>query len=213
MNSIFKKTILISCLALFLFGGVNFGIKNVYAQSANNVTVGDVATGAVSAINPVAGVVMNFWDLIFPDNTVASGVNTVASSTGVNPDTGIGYKGFIYSLIMLGNGILLQFIIIPILSLLFYLSSHILDTATIFTLSTTIFGNTADTASGAASGINTVWILIRNICNITFIFILLWTAIQTITGIASANTKKMIANVVIAALLINFSLFITRIIK
>jgi hypothetical protein len=108
--------------------------------------------------------------------------------------------------VMSVNGIILQFIIVPILSTLFTLSANLLDMTTGFTLSSNLIKS-----SGVSLGITTTWSLIRNICNITFIFILLWTAIQTIIGIAGVNTKKMIASVIIAALLINFSLFVTRI--
>ena len=112
--------------------------------------------------------------------------------------------GTLAKTVMMINGILLQFIAIPIMSVLFRLSAAFVDMATRFTLSTQIFQATA-------SGVVIIWTLIRDICNITFIFILLWTSIQTILGTASGKTKKMIADVIIAALLINFSLFITRI--
>ncbi len=112
--------------------------------------------------------------------------------------------GPIAKIVMTVNGVLLQAIAIPIMSILFRIAAAMLDMSVNFTLSTQIFKDTN-------LGVVTVWALIRNICNITFIFILLWTAIQMIIGIAGANAKKMVANVIIAALLINFSLFITRI--
>lgn len=56
------------------------------------------------------------------------------------------------------------------------------------------------------------WALVRDIANIFFIFVLLYIAIGTILNLASVNTKKMLVKVVLIALLINFSLFFTRII-
>jgi hypothetical protein len=60
------------------------------------------------------------------------------------------------------------------------------------------------------SVIFTVWQTIRDLANMFFIFILLVIAIQTILG--SGNYKKMLTNVVLAALFINFSFFFTGVI-
>lgn len=55
------------------------------------------------------------------------------------------------------------------------------------------------------------WSFIRDILNITFIFILLWTAIQILLGNDNKyNAKKVLMNVVIFAILINFSLFAAK---
>ncbi len=55
------------------------------------------------------------------------------------------------------------------------------------------------------------WSFIRDLLNITFIFILLWTAIQILIGNdAQYNAKKVLMNVVIVAILINFSLFAAK---
>src|SRR3972149_11518169 len=45
-----------------------------------------------------------------------------------------------------------------------------------------------------------------------FIFVLLYVAIGTILGLSKVNWKKTLVLIVIAALLINFSLFFTKII-
>lgn len=101
--------------------------------------------------------------------------------------------------------LLIQWVIIPILGALVRLAAGALDMATTFTL------DTANLTRANGAIVNT-WVKVRDLFNITFIFILLYTAIRTIIGSASVNTKKMIANVIIAAILINFSLFITRIV-
>src|SRR3989338_4272130 len=54
------------------------------------------------------------------------------------------------------------------------------------------------------------WKIFRDIANICFIFVLLWTAIGTILGVNSGKTKELLAPIVVVALLINFSLFITK---
>lgn len=55
------------------------------------------------------------------------------------------------------------------------------------------------------------WGLVRDFCNIFFIFVLLYIAIGTILGLHGVNYKSMIINVVIIGLFINFSLFITQV--
>ncbi len=56
------------------------------------------------------------------------------------------------------------------------------------------------------------WGLVRDFCNMFFIFIMLYVAIGTILGIHGVDTKQTIINVVIIGLSINFSLFATQVI-
>lgn len=59
--------------------------------------------------------------------------------------------------------------------------------------------------------INVAWKVVRDVANMGFIFILLYAAIQTILGIGS-DVKKLIINIIIVAILINFSLFFTKVV-
>jgi len=59
---------------------------------------------------------------------------------------------------------------------------------------------------------NDGWEIVRGIANITFIFILLYIAFAVILQLTTFNTKKVLANLIIVALLINFSLFFTKVI-
>lgn len=59
--------------------------------------------------------------------------------------------------------------------------------------------------------VDDAWKTIRDVANMGFIFILLYAAIQTILGIGS-DTKKLIVNIVVVAILINFSLFFTKVV-
>src|SRR3989344_5425015 len=54
------------------------------------------------------------------------------------------------------------------------------------------------------------WTFFRDALNLFFIFSLLYIAITTILGQENGGTKKLLGNLIIAALLINFSLFITK---
>lgn len=56
------------------------------------------------------------------------------------------------------------------------------------------------------------WGIVRDFCNMFFIFILLYIAFGTILGLHSVKTKETIINVILIGLLINFSLFATQVI-
>ena len=56
------------------------------------------------------------------------------------------------------------------------------------------------------------WTIVRDLSNIFFILILLYIAIKMILGLGGAEVKKMIVNVIIVALLINFSMFFTQVV-
>ena len=60
--------------------------------------------------------------------------------------------------------------------------------------------------------VNIGWTIIRDMSNMAFIFILLSVAIGTILGLSGHNAKNTIKNIILAALFINFSLFITNVI-
>lgn len=55
-----------------------------------------------------------------------------------------------------------------------------------------------------------LWTVIRNFSNMIFIFILLYTGVSTMLGMG--NWRKTVINVLIIALLINFSLFFTKVV-
>ncbi len=133
---------------------------------------------------------------IFPLNTQTAEAglfNTLFGLTGIGE--ALGY--FLATLLMLP---------VMITSWLLWLSGVVLNLVLDFTvidLSKNISGIT---------GINIAWSVIRDISNMVFIFALLYIAIGTILGLSSVNWKKGLINVIIAALLINFSLFFTKVI-
>jgi hypothetical protein len=88
-------------------------------------------------------------------------------------------------------------------SFVFGLSGKALD----FTLKYSL-----DDTSYRSSFVVEGWGLVRDFCNMFFIFILLYIAFGTILNLHSVKTKEMIINVVIIGLLINFSLFATQVI-
>jgi hypothetical protein len=56
------------------------------------------------------------------------------------------------------------------------------------------------------------WKIFRDIANISFIFILLTISIATILQIDSYDVKKLLRNVILVAIILNFSLFFTKVI-
>lgn len=58
--------------------------------------------------------------------------------------------------------------------------------------------------------IDSIWTIMRDFSNMLFIFILIYTGIQTMLGMG--NWRKTVLNVIIVALLINFSLFFTKVV-
>jgi hypothetical protein len=74
-------------------------------------------------------------------------------------------------------------------------------------------GYSLDSDSYQASFITEGWKIVRDISNIFFIIILVWTGFSTALGISSLETlKKVVPTLIINALLINFSLFGTKLI-
>ncbi len=66
---------------------------------------------------------------------------------------------------------------------------------------------------GLGEAINSSWTTVRDVANMSFIFVLLYASIQLILGIkSSSDVRGLIVKIVIAALLINFSLFFTKVV-
>ncbi len=65
---------------------------------------------------------------------------------------------------------------------------------------------------GLGISIDTTWKVIRDICNLAFIFGFVYVGIRTILDPENANTKRFLSRIIVGALLINFSLFFTKIV-
>ncbi len=99
----------------------------------------------------------------------------------------------------------LSLLILKITSLLTMLSGGILN----FVVNHTIVEMAANYKK--ISAISGAWGTVRDVANMGFIFILLYASIQMILGIGK-DTRKLIVNIIIAALLINFSMFFTQVV-
>ncbi len=63
---------------------------------------------------------------------------------------------------------------------------------------------------GFGSSIDQLWSVFRDIVNLTFVFSLIYIGIMTIVHGSMGGLKKGLASVIVAALLVNFSLFFTK---
>jgi len=61
-------------------------------------------------------------------------------------------------------------------------------------------------------GINIAWRAFRDLANMSFIFIILYIAIMTILRLDTSETKRLLVHIIIVALLLNFSMFFTKVI-
>lgn len=84
------------------------------------------------------------------------------------------------------------------------LSANILDFFIYYSLKSTSYSENTFVESG--------WAVVRDIANIFFIVALLYVAGKTVLGMNASDNKKVISMVIIMALLINFSLFISKVV-
>lgn len=69
-----------------------------------------------------------------------------------------------------------------------------------------------NSASYALNFLSQGWAIVRDIANLAFIFILIYIAYTVIVGAETAGTMRALAAVIVMALLINFSFFLTRVV-
>jgi hypothetical protein len=98
---------------------------------------------------------------------------------------------------------LLANIVMWIVAMILFFAGLILDTALYFTIH-------LKDIMASVPVVDIGWTIFRDLANICFIFILLWIAISTIIGLNSGKTKELLVHLIIVALLMNFSLFITK---
>ncbi len=65
---------------------------------------------------------------------------------------------------------------------------------------------------GLGTVVNSIWTVIRDLFNIVFIFTLVYIGLRTIWDADDSRTKKLLGGLIAAALLINFSLYIAKVV-
>lgn len=187
-------------LSFILFLSVIIAPQSIYARSATNeeiVAACGPATGTPENMRCVEAFLANFdTSSEAPDSSASSNRSGGGGDSSMlnllNPLTWITAAA--------GN---LSILALKIASLLTYLSGIILNYVVWYTVVTM-----KDNMSNAGA-IDASWKVIRDICNIAFIFILLYASIETILGVGK-NVKDLIVRIIVVAVLINFSLFFTK---
>ncbi|MEX0934054.1 MAG: hypothetical protein WD003_02230 [Candidatus Paceibacterota bacterium] len=82
-------------------------------------------------------------------------------------------------------------------------SAWLLDTSITFSL---------DINSLSVGAVNVAWGAVRDLSNVVFVFILVYISIMTILQAGGFETKKILTSLVVVALLVNFSLFFTKLV-
>lgn len=120
--------------------------------------------------------------------------------------------------VVTGNGLtdcvneLVVVTVMPLTGKFLQLSAYLFDNALTLNMNIARFLQkpTCEGKDCLISPVEVIWKLIRDISGMFFIFILIWASIKMILG--GDNSKNVIVGVVIAGLLVNFSLFATKII-
>lgn len=126
--------------------------------------------------------------------------------THIGVDTEKSVLGTIAEPIFRFVGYLLQLIPAMVLSMSGYLFDKVIQFS-ILEMSTNIKGE-----GSLGSSIDQTWKTLRDIANMFFILVLLFTAFKAMFQLSAGNVGRTILNIVIVALLINFSLFFTKVV-
>ncbi len=99
--------------------------------------------------------------------------------------------------------VITYFLFVTIPSFLMGLAAQIFNFMAAMTISSNMYG---------LPFIQNIWTIIRDFANIFFILILLYAAFEIILGLGGGGAKKIVASVILIALVVNFSLFFTKIV-
>ena len=217
MSKQIKKIIPFGLILLILVGLFGSGVKQVEAQEGL-FTDYMAAAGSESSLTRAQAVLDN------PDSTegeiiaateLIDSINAYNASPG-SLSTGDSFKGEVFWQCV-PTGIIDAVLSLPrcLVSMVSYyiyfqLFAFLLYLSALFFNSMIVIGISSSLTSSAGF-INIGWAVVRDFSNIFFILVLLYVAIQTILGIGH-DTKKIIVNVIIMALLINFSMFFTKVV-
>jgi len=211
MIQFFKKSrgikanmVLFFTLCAFLFP-VSISVStNLGASSSISPIEIQVATSVIHAqFNPLTTVINAVTgSSLSPVNIVTA--NPVSAATG---GSWLAEKFFNVTLGVVIHTI--GYVVMSVSAGFTYIAGNILE----LSLKYTVFEMGAMLNSAKlGNAIDTLWSVIRDICNLAFIFGFIYVGIRTIIDPDSANTKRFLSRIIIGALLINFSLFFVKII-
>jgi len=201
MKNTFRIIIFSLAIIASLFSFEVFNAKSVSAQGV----LGNSAIGAAVSTFPVIGGAVNAVGSLYKGVRAATGApknsadNCQVSWVGQVTGLGIFELSFNCLVAQIAN------MALRLSSWLLWAAGLVFQQSLLYSLDMTGFINRLDI-------VNVGWKIFRDIANICFIFILLAIAIGTILRIDSYHVKKTLATVIIAALLLNFSLFFTKVV-
>lgn len=114
-------------------------------------------------------------------------------------DCGVFFSGSVIGCFV----VILYFVFVSVPSWLMGMTAGLFDYMATLTISSTMY---------TATFIEKIWVIVRDFANIFFILVLLYAAFQIILDIGHGGGKKIVGTVIIVALLVNFSLFTTKVI-
>lgn len=218
-NTVFKKSILGFLVVLMFLAPLSVTLLS-FGKTENNARHVTVETNIVRAqatnpadpefqIQPIGNGVTPAIDLTpnLVNAPAQNSANTVTQPTK-KPDAqipGLGKTNTKFAEFAEGIG----YTVLSTAAVITWVGGNILE----FAVDELVFGmGGLINEKGFGGAIDLTWKVIRDICNLVFIFGFIYTGIRTIIDPESAETKRFVAQIIIAALLINFSLFFTKII-
>ena len=106
----------------------------------------------------------------------------------------------------------LEIIFIPLANVLVTISGKLLNYSIQYTIYESLDASGANPISTFDTSVKEIWTIIRDLFNLSFIFILLFIALKKIIGQAGGKIQGLLLSVIISAIFINFSFFCTRIV-
>ncbi len=104
---------------------------------------------------------------------------------------------------------LMELVVLPVAGAVLAVAGLLFDKSVLYSLD---IYNLISGATGAGGAIVLGWTVIRDIFNMMFIFSIIWISIETMLDLGKWHGKQVLTKVIIAAILINFSFFITEVI-
>jgi len=184
MRKVFSKFLILLLLLTFISGGV--GVNFALAV--------DFST-AVAAVSPAASLALKGVE-------AATGAKTGGGFLDIPGYIASGMMSFI----QYANSNILTFIIVPVVAKALEITSKMMDITINFSMDTSNYKNDSFMGSSIEMG----WIIVRDLLNMTLIFILLYQSILITVSKASLKGNQTIISVIIAAVAVNFSLLIAK---
>ncbi len=189
------------------YNGV-FWIASIGDNASYTITIKDnkITSGTWTAPGKVTSgdtwVGNYYYNTPIIDTNGQAGNGIIPNSSLENTNTGSFFNCNIVNPVQCVVAVLYGVIWVPI-SWITQLSAQVLDFFIFYSLQ----GSSYETKF-----VESGWAIIRDISNLFFIVALLYVAGKTVLGLNASNNKKVITMVIMMALLINFSLFISKVV-